>query len=154
MKRFILDTGVTLLYIRGSSFYNEIEKENELTNPESLILISVVTKAELFSLAKRLNWQDEKKLQRLDKLLNESLVIIDISKNDKALLDAYTEIDAYSQGKLLNKPLGTSSRNMGKNDLWIAATAFVTNSTLITLDGDFDHLHNTFVNVKKYTQVR
>ena len=154
MKRFILDTGVTLLYIRGSSFYNEIEKENELTNPESLILISVVTKAELFSLAKQLNWQDEKKLQRLDKLLNESLVIIDISKNDKALLDAYAEIDAYSQGKLLNKPLGTSSRNMGKNDLWIAATAFVTNSTLITLDGDFDHLHNTFVNVKKYTQVR
>lgn len=29
---------------------------------------------------------------------------------------------------------------MGKNDLWIAATAYVTGATLLTTDADFDHL--------------
>ena len=33
---------------------------------------------------------------------------------------------------------------MGKNDLWIAATTSVFNGTLLTTDGDFHHLHNTF----------
>lgn len=38
-----------------------------------------------------------------------------------------------------------TSRNMGKNDLWIAATASVTNATLITTDKDFYHLNNTYL---------
>lgn len=36
---------------------------------------------------------------------------------------------------------------MGKNDLWIAATAHVTQSILITTDLDFNHLHKTFFEV-------
>jgi predicted nucleic acid-binding protein len=32
---------------------------------------------------------------------------------------------------------------MGKNDLWIAATACVTHLPLITTDRDFDHLDAT-----------
>lgn len=66
------------------------------------------------------------------------------------MLDVYAEIDAYSQGKHLDKKHGLSSRNMGKNDLWIAATALVTNSTLITTDKDFDHLDPEFIKVKRY----
>jgi tRNA(fMet)-specific endonuclease VapC len=30
---------------------------------------------------------------------------------------------------------------MGKNDLWIAASAAVTSAVLMTTDKDFDHLH-------------
>jgi len=36
---------------------------------------------------------------------------------------------------------------MGKNDLWIAATAYVIQATLTTTDKDFDHLNKTFINL-------
>ena len=36
---------------------------------------------------------------------------------------------------------------MGKNDIWIAATASVLDATLLTTDKDFDHLNNEFLNV-------
>ena len=54
----------------------------------------------------------------------------------------YARIDAYSQGKLHTQPLpaGMSARNMGKNDLWIAATALYFDMELHTTDKDFDHL--------------
>ena len=34
---------------------------------------------------------------------------------------------------------------MGKNDVWIAATAHVTGARLLTTDRDFDHLDPTFL---------
>ena len=45
--------------------------------------------------------------------------------------------------------LGMSARNMGKNDLWIAATASVAAAVLITEDQDFDHLDGVFVSVER-----
>ena len=60
----------------------------------------------------------------------------------------YAEIDAFSQGKLKDRPLSISARNMGKNDLWIAATASILNATLLTTDLDFNHLHNVFLNLE------
>lgn len=80
--------------------------------------------------------------------LNEFLqqfVVADI--NAKDVIERYAEIDAFSQGKLKNHPLLTSARNMGKNDLWIAATASVANAKLITTDADFDHLNGKFLDV-------
>ena len=53
-------------------------------------------------------------------------------------------IELYSQGKLAS--VDFTPRNMSKNDLWIAATAYVTNATLVTTDKDFDHL-NEFIKV-------
>lgn len=41
---------------------------------------------------------------------------------------------------MIDKPLGTTARNMGKNDLWIAATASILEATLLTTDQDFNHL--------------
>ncbi|NID13499.1 type II toxin-antitoxin system VapC family toxin [Fibrivirga algicola] len=54
----------------------------------------------------------------------------------------YAEIDVFSQGrsKQTPLPLGISARNMGKNDLWIAAIALYLNMELHTADHDFDHL--------------
>lgn len=59
-------------------------------------------------------------------------------------------IDSYSQGKSLDKDgnkLTGSSKNMGKNDLWIASTANVLDCTLVTCDGDFTHLNGTMIDV-------
>lgn len=51
------------------------------------------------------------------KVLNK-VPVIDINSQDTDLLRAYAEIDAYSKGKLTNKPLGRSAIVMSKNDLW------------------------------------
>jgi tRNA(fMet)-specific endonuclease VapC len=40
-----------------------------------------------------------------------------------------------------------SARNMGKNDLWIAATAHVLEATLITTDADFVHLKDIYMGI-------
>jgi tRNA(fMet)-specific endonuclease VapC len=148
MIRYILDTNIVLHYIRASTLYKRIEKEHQLTNPNSTILISIVTKAELLSIAKQRNWTNPEKLKILNKGMDNSFIVLDIT-NDDALLKAYGEIDAYSQGKLAGRTLNNSARNMGKNDLWIAATATVTNSTLITTYQDYDHLNGIFLNVIK-----
>ena len=36
---------------------------------------------------------------------------------------------------------------MGKNDIWIAATAALLGAQLVTVDRDFDHLHGIFFDV-------
>jgi hypothetical protein len=54
------------------------------------------------------------------------------------IVTAYGEIDHFTEN--VQKP----ARPMGKNDLWIAATAHVTGAALLTSDGDFDHLAPRF----------
>ena len=48
-------------------------------------------------------------------------------------------------------PFGTS-RNMGKNDLWIASLAALLGLRLVTTDSDFDHLNNVFFDIRKINQ--
>lgn len=43
--------------------------------------------------------------------------------------------------------MNASAIKMGKNDLWIAATAVVENAELITTDKDFIHLDGEFLTV-------
>jgi len=38
---------------------------------------------------------------------------------------------------------------MGKNDLWIAATAHVVDATILTTDKDFDHLASEFLKCQR-----
>jgi len=68
------------------------------------------------------------------------------------LTENYALIDAYSQGKLKFQPLppGMSARNMGKNDLWIAATALYFDFELHNADYDFDHLRVLNLKLVKY----
>jgi predicted nucleic acid-binding protein len=51
--------------------------------------------------------------------------------------------------KLEGQPLALSARNMGKNDLWIAATASILALELLTADNDFNHLDPIFLNLIK-----
>ena len=64
-------------------------------------------------------------------------------------MQRYAEIDAFSLGKDKARPLrsGQTARVMGKNDLWIAATASVLNTVLLAIDNDFDHLSSVFLDV-------
>ena len=74
-------------------------------------------------------------------------VVTDINTDDT--INRYAEIDAFSQGRLDGRKSKLSARNMGKNDLWIAATASVLEATLLTTDNDFDHLQEEFLQVAK-----
>ncbi|MGM0577771.1 MAG: PIN domain-containing protein [Myxococcota bacterium] len=93
-------------------------------------LICVVTHGEIKVLAQRNGW-GAKKLAALDEAL-AAFVTVDI--NHPRVIDAYVELDLASQ----SHPDG--ARNMGKNDLWIAAAAKAAGATLLTTDKDFEHL--------------
>ncbi|MEO0042302.1 MAG: hypothetical protein RL329_1750 [Bacteroidota bacterium] len=58
-------------------------------------------------------------------------------------------LDDFMGFKLEGQPLALSARNMGKNDLWIAATASILALELLTADNDFNHLDPIFLNLIK-----
>ncbi|MFM9839569.1 MAG: nucleotide-binding protein [Cyclobacteriaceae bacterium] len=130
----LLDTNIIL--------QNQIRK-NISVPPDSFI--SIITVGELESLALQLNWGYQKQTA-----LNSFLSYVPIIDIDSAIAKLYGFVDAYSQGKLLTKPLpaGMTSRDMGKNDLWIAATALYY-IELHTIDNDFDHLINIGLKLNK-----
>ncbi len=105
----------------------------------------VVVKGELESLSIQNRW-GEQRMERVEAFLNQ-LITADINSED--VIVRYAEIDAFSQGRLPGKVLGTTSRNMGKNDLWIASIASVLNAILLTTDADFDHLNGIFLRVER-----
>ena len=143
--KYIWDTSILLHFIRESAFFTRLNEDYRLISSANQSAISFITAGEILSLKYQLNWGD-KKTQKLDEAFR---LIPTLPIQRKSILQAYALIDAYSQGKLNPKPLpdGMTARNMGKNDIWIAATAHVTEATIITLDTDFDHLNHVFINV-------
>ena len=143
--RYVLDTNILLHYMRESALSVRIDEQyNPLDSTQHDAIVCVVSVGEIKAIAKINHWGD-RKLEKLDQLLDE-LLITDI--NSEGLIDRYAEIDAFSHGKLTDRPLGMSARNMGKNDLWIAATASVLNASLLTTDFDFNHLHDEFLDLQ------
>lgn len=138
---YVLDTNILLHILKASDIGIKVQEKIEKDKPD--LIISIVTKAEILSIVKQRKWGD-KKLSALNKLL-ENLLIIPIDNDE--LVKTYAEIDAFSQGKLEGKPLPTTSRNMGKNDLWIAATAHLARATLLTTDNDFNHLDPSYFKI-------
>lgn len=119
----LLDTNIVIKHIRKELIY------------AGSSFISIITVGEIKVFAKKRNW-GENKLQLLKKNL-DVLSVIDISHH---ITDVYAEIDAFSQGLHPEKKLSTTARNMGKNDIWIAATAYFFDIPLQTTDNDFSHL--------------
>ena len=107
--------------------------------------ICVVSHGELRSIAIQNKW-GARKIQTMFEMLDD-FWLIDIGSKD--IYDRYAEIDAFIQGKLPGRPLPLTSRNMGKNDLWIAATASILGATLLTTDADFEHLDGVFLRVER-----
>lgn len=99
------------------------------------LVIPIIVVGELEAFALKSDWGVQK-VNRM-KYLFATYPIADITLPITRL---YAQVDAFSQGKLKDTPLGTSARNMGKNDIWIAATALYLDMELHTTDNDFDHL--------------
>ena len=133
---FLFDTNILLYYIRENATASIIDSTYNPFGNGNTPVLSVVSVGEIKSIALRNSW-GKAKLTKLRELMS-LFVITDINSDD--VLDMYAEIDAFSQGKLKNKPLKMTARNIGKNDFWIAATATVTAAKLLTSDDDFDHL--------------
>lgn len=141
----LYDTNILLHIVRDNSVG---EKVRNFVNPNKELpeFTTIVNKGEALSIALQNNW-GQTKVDRLMNLLDE-IAIIDIS--DDKIVESYSIIDSFSQNKYPPLKLGISARNMGKNDLWIAAISNVFNFTLITTDGDFDHLESIMLNLVKY----
>ena len=143
----VLDTNILIHMIRQTPTVIESLDKIGIFDGINYINISFVTVAEMKVFAYRNNW-GASKMTALNTLLTQ---LTPIAIDNYALVDAYVEIDLYSQGKHPTRPLptGLSSRNMGKNDIWIAATTYFLNATLITTDNDFMHLDSVFFDIKK-----
>lgn len=111
------------------------------------VVIPIVVVGELEAFALKSDWGYQK-VTFLQSLL-DYYPLVEITRQ---LTEWYARADAYSQGKLKGRPLprGLSARNMGKNDLWIAATALFFDFELHTTDSDFDHLINYDLCLKKH----
>jgi tRNA(fMet)-specific endonuclease VapC len=140
---YLYDTNIILGIIRS-------KKTDELTdflNPlDKSVYISVVVEAELKSIALQNKWGNDK-IDKLDFYLDR----FSFMEVTKSLIDTYVQIDTFSQHKnpnFTNYDFDTP-RNMGKNDLWIAATATLLGLELVTTDADFAHLHNVFLEVRQ-----
>ena len=94
--RYVFDTNIILHIVRNSIVWQRIKTDFNFSNKN--IFISIVTYAEIKSLAKQLNWGKEK-TKFLEKILNK-FPILYINKN---IVEYYVEIDVYSQGKIKKK---------------------------------------------------
>lgn len=137
-RLYVLDTGVLLVLLRGGARGRLVDERYALRSARRRPMISIVSHGEIRVLARRNGW-GEAKLAALQHAL-DGMVTIDI--NRPAIIDAYVELDLVSQAY----PGG--ARNMGKNDLWIAACARAAAATLLTTDEDFGHLGPNHLDVE------
>lgn len=141
---YLLDTNIIVIYSRDNDVSREIERRYKLfTGQENRLAVSVITLGELDALIKKLNL-GERRRAKIEQIL-ENITVTGIEFEE--VISMYGDIDAFSQGKLpSNTPF--SARNMGKNDIWIAATANVYDLVLVTTDKDFDHLSPEMIDLK------
>lgn len=144
---YLLDTNILINFVRKSPLATFVIQNYGIYEETNATLTSIAAYGELLSFSIKNSWGFVKK-STLKEIIRE---LAPIPIDDEELVEAYAAIDAFSAGKHpeLSLPTGLSARRMGKNDLWIAATAFVYEAALITTDNDFDHLHGVFLNVIK-----
>jgi tRNA(fMet)-specific endonuclease VapC len=127
-RPYLLDTNILVHLIRQNELGRRINQSYHLTASLGRALISVVTVGELYRFG--MNWEKQKR-DRLTELLDQ-IVWIDI--NNIEILEKFGELRHFLKSKVV-----------GDNDLWIAATACVTDSILLTCDKDFDPLADIFI---------
>jgi len=109
--RYVLDTNIVLHIVRNSDVWKRVKTEFEITTNENKVFISIISYAEINSIAKQLNWGQPKQniLQNVLSKLPTLLI-------NKKIAESYVKIDVYSQGKDFDNPLpsGISSRMLVK----------------------------------------
>lgn len=140
--KYLLDTSAIVHYLKFKSVYKRMEKDLSPFGEENIAMVSIVTLGELKSLGLRNDWDGKMQSQ-----LAEILTICSVIPISNDIIELYAEIDAYSKGQHDTLELEDDIILMGKNDLWIAATASVTNAKLITIDKDFSHLADHYLDL-------
>jgi tRNA(fMet)-specific endonuclease VapC len=138
----LLDTNILVHSVRVDNLNDFLE----YINPSDVSLyLSITTIAEVYSISVQNKWSS-KKLLILNYLISKCEVV-DVTDY---LIPTYVEIDTFSKRRNPNftEYAFPTHRNMGKNDLWIAATAAFLNLSLVTTDLDFNHLHDIFLDVR------
>lgn len=126
---WFVDTNILVHVLRQSPLGEHLISSLQFRARATVSMMSVVSQGELLSLAALVHWGKPKR-DRLEELMNE-LVIVDIHAASRPLLERYALLDHVSH---------SAGRTMGKNDLWIAASAAESGAILLTTDRDFDHL--------------
>jgi tRNA(fMet)-specific endonuclease VapC len=130
---YLLDTNILVHFVRNDSSWAKVRDEFQLFAIEPTPWISVVTSGELRSLAYQHSWGSTKS-EQMEFALG---YFVEIPIQAEKLVRAYALIDAHFQKQ---------GQALGKNDLWIAATAHITGAKLLTMDHDFDAMHGLFLN--------
>ena len=125
---YLLNTNILLAYIRAGSIYAAVESKYTLWTATPAPIISIVTEGEIRVLAEEFSWGAAKRQLMEDLLTRFTAIPLPFAD----AIDRYVEVSEFSR---------KAGRALGKNDLWIAATAIATGATLLTTDRDFDHLH-------------
>ncbi len=141
---YLWDTNILIHCIRHSDQFAEMNRAHNFFAAGNRVFLSVVNLGEIESFGHQRNW-GLPKWEKLQRVVG-SVSLLNIYEE---VIHAYARIDVFSQGKLVGQPLplGLSARNMGKNDLWLAATAHVGNLVFVTSDRDFDHLDKVFIDL-------
>lgn len=139
--QIIYDTNILLQILRNADAMNKIQARLGYRYLEECV--SIVTIAEIRSLSIQFNW-GKPRIDQMTRVLAD-LPAIDI--NSPEIINRYVEIDCYSKRKHPTLVSDFSTIKMGKNDLWIAATASVYQRSLLTTDLDFQHLHGNFIDI-------
>jgi tRNA(fMet)-specific endonuclease VapC len=139
--RVIYDTNILLQLLRQVDSMEKVQ--SKLGSQYLEEFISIVTVAEIRSLAIQFNWGNFRINKMMEVLADLSVLDINLPE----IIDRYVNIDCYSKRKYPDLTSDFSAIKMGKNDLWIAATASVHSCTLLTMDLDFKHLHHKFIDI-------
>lgn len=137
----LLDTSALVFLLRGGHVGKRIDRVHGLRTRRDRPLISIVSVGELAALARKRGWGPAKRTAMTD--LVAELVVIELGQGD--IVEASAEIDHFSERE--HKP----ARPMGKNDIWIAATAKASGAHLLTSDSDFDHLGPMDLQVHRFS---
>ena len=122
---YLLDTGLLLNTLRNSISYQAIDHQLGLLRGGFQPMASYVSAGEILAIAGKKGW-GAKKLSELQQLL-QKLVLLPIDR--PAIYETYAELAVENEKK---------GRNVGQNDLWIAATAIEYRLTVLTFDADFE----------------
>lgn len=143
---YVWDTNIFIKSLRSTTFLSMINNQYDCFGTSNELLISTVTLGELYAFAQRNRW-GKKRIIEMEQMLS---LATRISVTDNMnLIQMYADIDTYSQSQHPTLKLPISARKMGKNDLWIASTTAIANATLLTTDGDFEHLQGIFLSIIK-----
>jgi len=132
---YLLDTNILVHLIRGHRMAQYVQARYGLNTMLAEGLVSVISFGEVRSFALQRSWGTDM-IARMQALLDR-FEPLDI--HHPILIEAYADIDAASH------QLG---HKMGKNDVWLAATARVLQLPLLTTDSDFDHLNGAWLTVE------